>query len=78
MVGNLSFLFRGGLGRTDFKQTIHLHGIAVDDLAIQSLGSPESQPAFPGRGRANDGNEEFSLIWHWHLLYQRRARVIPV
>lgn len=80
MVGNFSSLFKGGLGRTDFKQTIHLLGIAVDDLAIQSLGSPESQPAFTGRGRAKDGNEEFSLIWHvlhgWP--YQRRAKVIPV
>jgi hypothetical protein len=80
MVGNFSSLFKGGLGRTDFKQTIHLLGVAVDDLAIQSLGGRKSQPAFPGRGRAKDGNEEFSLIWH--LLhcwpYQRRARVIPV
>jgi len=75
MVGNVFSLFQGGLGRTDFKQTVHLLGIAVDDLAIQSLGSPESQPAFPGRGRANDGNEESLGL---HLLYQRRAKVIPV
>jgi hypothetical protein len=80
MVGNFSSLFKGGLGRTDFKQTIHLLGVAVDDLAIQSLGGRKSQPAFTGRGRAKDGNQEFPLIWKvlhgWP--YQRRARVIPV
>ena len=53
-------LRRTDLRRTDVHAAVHLHCIRVHDLAAQALGQGNSEVGLPGRGRADDRDDEWS------------------
>ena len=55
--GTPAALCRWNLGGGDLYSLIDLNGIAVDDLAAEMKCQFDSQSAFAGCGRPDDGND---------------------
>ena len=53
-VGHPGFVFRGGAGGNDAELAVDLHGIGVDDGAVQQSGKGDGQGGFAAGGRAGD------------------------
>ncbi|SKZ87978.1 Uncharacterised protein [Mycobacteroides abscessus subsp. abscessus] len=56
MVRDAPTLLWWQLGRADVHAAVLLHGVDVDDVAVESFREVEREVGFPGRGRADDGN----------------------
>jgi hypothetical protein len=59
MVGDSPALLDRGLGGADVHAAVELHGIGVDDLAVQLLSEGEGKIRLAAGRRPNDRN-------HWH------------
>ena len=63
--------------RRNLNFTIDLHGIAVDDLAIEAQSQLNAKLAFPGSRRADDGDDGLCfLIDRTHERERARRKII--